>query len=215
RAVGDERAVGVDRLHVPAVDPLVSPWADARGDDQVHPAGVITGVALQELQRAVDATGFVTVDATGDQHRRQLVVPLAALERHQRVMVGAVVQLAVLADVEPVAQALHHGQHVVAVAALDLLAGAPGVALCVAPGRAGGADRIEGGDVAHGWGSRLNAGADDGAHAGIRQPRRARFTAMANDPRRRPACLRPAAAPRAGGTVPRCRARGRPARWPG
>ena len=64
-----ERAIGVDGLQVPAVDALVGPGADAGHHHQVHPPLVVLGVAVEELQRAVDAACLVAMDAAGDEHR--------------------------------------------------------------------------------------------------------------------------------------------------
>src|SRR5690606_24469593 len=64
-AVRVEGAVGVDRVGVPALEMLVAPGADARDDQQVGAAGPVAGVVGGELQGAVDAAGFVAVDAAG------------------------------------------------------------------------------------------------------------------------------------------------------
>src|SRR5690606_9743556 len=138
-----ETAVGIHRIRIPAMDTLIGPGADAGGDHQVHPAGIGPGIPLGKPQGAEDTAGFVPMHATGDQGHGQIIAPVAAVQGEQRVAaIGRVVELAVLDDVEVGAQALDDRQHVVGVAALDLLAGAPEGFLGRAPGRARGADGI-------------------------------------------------------------------------
>ncbi len=149
RAVGHERTVRIDRLGVPALDALVAPRADAGHDQQIGAPGVFGRAGLQELQRALHAAGFVTVDAAGDQHRRQCGVPVAAAHGKQRVLVRGVLERAVPGHVEAAAQRLDGRQHVIGIAALRHLTSAPLRLLRCAPGLAGGADGIEGG-VGHG-----------------------------------------------------------------
>ena len=83
---------GSTRERVPAMDALVGPRADARRDQQVDATRVVGRVPLDELQRAVHAAGLVAVHAAGDQHDGQFVAPVAALDREQRIAVGAVVE---------------------------------------------------------------------------------------------------------------------------
>ncbi len=87
-------------MPVPAVHAFVRPGADARRDQQVDPACVVGRVQVDEAQGAVHATGFVAMHAAGDQRTEQLVAPVAAFEREQRVAVGAITQAAVLHHVE-------------------------------------------------------------------------------------------------------------------
>ncbi len=143
QAFTTEAAVGIDCIRIPALDALIAPWADARRNDQIDAAGIGLGMLIQKLQRAMHAAGFVAVYATGHQRGRQCRVPLMADHREQRVVVRRVVQLAVLHYIETLAQALKRGHDIVVVAALALLACAPPGAFGVAPGLAGGADRIE------------------------------------------------------------------------
>lgn len=81
RAVLAERTVGIDRIRIPAVNALIGPGTDARRHDQIHPAGVVRHVAIDELQCAMHTAGFIPMHAAGDQHGGQSIVPLAALDR--------------------------------------------------------------------------------------------------------------------------------------
>jgi hypothetical protein len=139
-----ERAVGVDGVKVPALDALVPPGADAWHHEQVHPAGVASGMRLQKAQRAVHATGLIAMHTAGDQHAGQIALPMAAAQGHEGeallgVMFIAIAQLAISLHIKVAAQRVDGGEHVVRIAALAHLARTPLGTLSVAPGLAGGA----------------------------------------------------------------------------
>ena len=125
RAVLAERTVRVDRVRVPAMDAFVRPRADARHDQQVDAPGVVGAMLFDELQRAVHAAGFVAVHAAGHEDRRQRLVPVARTDRELREGFIAVVQAAVLADVETRTQAIDARDDVVGVTAMAHLGGEP------------------------------------------------------------------------------------------
>src|SRR5262245_182029 len=112
---------------------FVGPRADARDDEQVDPAYVVVAVVLDELQRAVHATGLVSMHSPGDEREWKLGSPATALDRELRIAIGRVVELPVGDDIEPRAQAIDHGEHVRRIAALDGLQRSPSRALRIAP----------------------------------------------------------------------------------
>ena len=55
------------------MDALVRPRTHARRHEQVHAICVAFGVLVQELQCAVDAAGFISMHAAGDEHDGSVV----------------------------------------------------------------------------------------------------------------------------------------------
>src|SRR5690606_25212347 len=128
---------------VPALDTLVPPRTDARGDQQIRLARIIAAVPFDEPQRAMHSAGFVSVDAAGDQYGRQRIVPASAADGEQRITVGRIVEPAVFGHIETVAQGVDAIDDLRPVTALRELALAPLRLLGVAPRLAGDADRIK------------------------------------------------------------------------
>jgi len=104
-----------------------------------------------KAQRAMHATGLVPVHSASDQHRGQRTAPTVAAQGHEWEALFAVHGIriddfAVAFNVPLCTQLLHRRKHVVGIAALAHLAGAPLLNFGGAPGLAGGAERIETGD---------------------------------------------------------------------
>ena len=161
RGAGAKAAVGVDGVVVPALDTLPPPGADAGSHQPVHAACVAFAMHIHKAQGAQHAAGFIPMHSAGDQHRGQACYPLAGANGVHGVAVIAVGHFAVAGDVEPVAQAFHHRQHIVGIAALAHLPRAPLGLLGRPPGLAGGADgvgrrgesrRVGGAGCSHGMG---------------------------------------------------------------
>ena len=142
RGAGAEAAVGVDGVVVPALDTLPPPGADAGGHQPVHAACVAFAMRIHKAQGAQHAAGFITMHTAGDQHRGQARHPLAGANGVHGVAVIAIGHFAVAADIKARAQAFHHRQHIVGIAALAHLPRAPLGLLGRPPGLAGGADGV-------------------------------------------------------------------------
>ena len=95
-----ERAIRIDGVRVPAMDPLVSPRAHARHHDHVDRARVVGRAPLDELQRAVHAARLVAVHAARHEHDRADHRASSAAHREQTVAIRRIVELTVLCDIE-------------------------------------------------------------------------------------------------------------------
>ena len=101
-----ERAIRIDRIRVPAMNALVSPGAHARQHEQIDSLRIVGRASLEELQRAVHAARLVAVHAARHEHHREIVAPVATAHREQTIVIGWIVELAVLLDIEARSESL-------------------------------------------------------------------------------------------------------------
>src|SRR5262245_62816878 len=99
-------------MRVPAMNAFIRPRTHARYDQQVDALRVGGRLLFDELQCAVHAARFIAMHAARDEYHRSLVAPAATRDREQSIVIGRIVELSVLGDVEPSREPLDDAHNV-------------------------------------------------------------------------------------------------------